>query len=175
MVASQIAIALTNARAYRSEARRAEALAELDRAKTEFFNNVSHEFRTPLTLMLGPLEEERRERPHNTNLDVAHRNSVRLLKLVNILLDFSRIEAGRTEARYQPTDLAAYSADLASGFRSALERAGLTFHIDCPPCRNRSMSIERCGKRWSSTCSATHLNIRFTVTLHCRFGTTRMA
>lgn len=133
MVASQIAIALTNARAYRSEARRAEALAELDRAKTEFFNNVSHEFRTPLTLMLGPLEEERRERPHNTNLDVAHRNSVRLLKLVNILLDFSRIEAGRTEARYQPTDLAAYSADLASGFRSALERAGLTFHIDCPP------------------------------------------
>lgn len=133
MVASQIAIALTNARAYQSEARRAAELAELDRAKTEFFNNVSHEFRTPLTLMLGPLEEELRERPQNTNLDVAHRNSVRLLKLVNILLDFSRIEAGRTEALYQPTDLAAYSADLASGFRSAIERAGLTFRIDCPP------------------------------------------
>ncbi len=133
MVASQIAIALTNARAYRSESRRAEALAELDRAKTEFFNNVSHEFRTPLTLMLGPLEEELREQPHNTNLTVAHRNSVRLFKLVNILLDFSRIEAGRREARFQPTDLAAYSADLASGFRSAIERAGLTFRIDCPP------------------------------------------
>jgi len=133
MVASQIAIALSNARAYRSEARRAEALAELDRAKTEFSNNVSHEFRTPLTLMLGPLEEERRAQPDNTNLDVAHRNSLRLLKLVNILLDFSRIEAGRTEARYQPTDLAAYSAELASGFRSAIERAGLTFRIDCPP------------------------------------------
>lgn len=132
MVASQIAMALTNARAYQSEARRAEALAELDRAKTEFFHNVSHEFRTPLTLMLGPLEEELRERPQNTNLEVAHRNSVRLLKLVNILLDFSRIEAGRAEALYQPTDLAAYSADLASGFRSAIEGAGLTFRIDCP-------------------------------------------
>ena len=132
MVGSHIAIALTNARAYRTEKRRAEALAELDRAKTAFFSNVSHEFRTPLTLMLGPIEEELRDRPDNPSLQVAHRNSLRLLKLVNTLLDFSRIEAGRTEACYQPTDLATYSADLASGFRSAVERAGLTLLVDCP-------------------------------------------
>ena len=132
MLSSQIAIGLNNARAYRSEQRRAEALAELDRAKTAFFSNISHELRTPLTLMLGPLEEELRNRPDSPSLEVAHRNSVRLLKLVNTLLDFSRIEAGRTEACYQPTDLAAFSADLASCFRSAIEKAGVTFLVDCP-------------------------------------------
>jgi signal transduction histidine kinase len=132
MVESHIAGALTNAEAYSSEKRRAEALAELDRAKTAFFSNVSHEFRTPLTLMLGPLEEELRERPHAPRLEVAHRNSLRLLKLVNTLLEFSRLEAGRVEARYEPTDLAGYSAELASQFRSAVEQAGLVFRIDCP-------------------------------------------
>ncbi|HNM61739.1 MAG TPA: PAS domain S-box protein [Nitrospira sp.] len=133
MVSSHIAVAINNARAYQSEQRRAEALAELDRAKTAFFSNVSHELRTPLTLMLGPLEEELHLRPQSPALEVAHRNSLRLLKLVNTLLDFSRIEAGRAEASYQPTDLAAYSADLASGFRSAIEKAGVTFVVDCPP------------------------------------------
>ncbi|HKQ73239.1 MAG TPA: ATP-binding protein [Blastocatellia bacterium] len=130
--------ALTNARDYEEERKRAEALAELDRAKTAFFSNVSHEFRTPLTLMLGPLEDilaqpddlplENRER-----LEVAHRNSLRLLKLVNSLLDFSRIEAGRIQASYEPTDLASLTADLASVFRSAIERAGLKLIVDCPP------------------------------------------
>ena len=137
LVAGQIATAVANARAYESERRRAEALAELDRAKTTFFSNVSHEFRTPLTLMLGPLEDaltggrltaEDRER-----IEVAHRSGLRLLKLVNALLDFSRIEAGRLQAVYQETDLAAATADLASVFRSAIERAGLRLLVDCPP------------------------------------------
>jgi signal transduction histidine kinase len=138
LAASQIGTAIASARAYEEERRRAEALAELDRAKTVFFSNVSHEFRTPLTLMLGPLEETLagagdlltadRER-----LAVAHRNALRLLKLVNTLLDFSRIEAGRIEASYEPTDLAAFTAELASVFRSALEKAGLTLVVTCPP------------------------------------------
>jgi PAS domain S-box-containing protein len=132
MLSSHVAVAINNARAYQSEQRRAEALAELDRAKTTFFSNISHELRTPLTLMLGPLEEELRERPHSPSLEIAHRNSLRLLKLVNTLLDFSRIEAGRAEACYQPTDLATYSADLASSFRSAIEKAGVSFVVDCP-------------------------------------------
>src|SRR5262249_50832323 len=88
LIAGQIAAAVPNAEAYEQERRRAEALAEIDRAKTAFFSNVSHEFRTPLTLMLSPLEEvlakpDRAVLPENRNLvAVAHRNGVRLLKLV---------------------------------------------------------------------------------------------
>ena len=91
LVTSQVANAIANARSYEVECKRAEALASIDRAKTAFFNNVSHEFRTPLTLMLGPLEDELRENPQGRErLEIAHRNSLRLLKLVNTLLDFAR-------------------------------------------------------------------------------------
>jgi PAS domain S-box-containing protein len=121
------------------ERQRAEALAELDRAKTVFFSNVSHEFRTPLTLLLAPLQDALSDHvnplapSHRERLELAHRNAIRLLKLVNTLLDFSRIEAGRMEAVYEPTDLAMFTAELASVFRSASERAGLRLIVDCPP------------------------------------------
>ncbi|HET8996505.1 MAG TPA: ATP-binding protein, partial [Acetobacteraceae bacterium] len=135
LVAAQVASGLASARAYEAERRRAEALAELDRAKTAFFSNISHEFRTPLTLMLGPLEEELIETAGEAagRLTMVHRNGLRLLRLVNMLLDFSRIEAGRVRASFRPTDLAAYTGELASNFRSACERAGLTLDVDCPP------------------------------------------
>ena len=133
LVASTLASVLAAARRSEDERRRADMLAELDRAKTTFFSNVSHEFRTPLTLMLGPLEEELREVPGRPRLELAHRNALRLLKLVNTLLDFSRIEAGRAQASYEETDLAALTAELASSFRSAMEKAGLAFTVDCPP------------------------------------------
>src|SRR5262245_14259012 len=134
LIAGHIGTAISDARAYEAEQKRAEALAELDRAKTAFFSNVSHEFRTPLTLMLGPLEDELRENPAaRDRIEIAHRNSLRLLKLVNTLLDFSRIEAGRIDASYEPTDLAAHTAELASVFRSAVEKAGLRLVVDCPP------------------------------------------
>jgi signal transduction histidine kinase len=139
LVATQIASGLADAQALEEERRRAEALAELDRAKTAFFSNVSHEFRTPLTLMIGPLEDvlagDGGPVPAEAarSLDVAHRNSLRLLKLVNTLLDFSRIEAGRMEASYEPTDLAAFTTELASVFRSAVEKAGLRLVVDCEP------------------------------------------
>jgi PAS domain S-box-containing protein len=126
------------ARAYEVERSRAEALAELDRAKTAFFSNVSHEFRTPLTLALGPLEtllDPRSELPagDREQLAMAHRNCLKVARLVNALLDFSRIEAGRAQARYEPTDLARLTADVASSFRSACGRAGLALRVDCVP------------------------------------------
>ena len=140
LLAAALSAALAAVRARQDERRRAEALAELDRAKTTFFSNVSHEFRTPLTLMLGPLEEslacadqlpaEERER-----VTLAHRNGLRLLKLVNSLLDFSRIEAGRVQASFEPTGLAAFTAELASNFRSVCEKAGISLIIDAPPLR----------------------------------------
>ena len=136
--ASHIGTALANARAYEDERKRAEALAAIDQAKTVFFSNVSHEFRTPLTLMLGPLEDslaqaDRLPQDERERVAIAHRNGMRLLKLVNSLLDFSRIEAGRAQARFEPTNLATYTAQLASNFRSATERAGLSLVVDCPP------------------------------------------
>ena len=137
LIAGQIAASIANARAYEEEKKRAEALAEIDRAKTLFFSNVSHEFRTPLTLMMAPLEDLLAESdglsPQNhERLDIAHRNSLRLLKLVNTLLDFSRIEAGRFQASYEPTDLSQLTSELASVFRAAMERAGLKFIVSCP-------------------------------------------
>ncbi|MEH1794049.1 ATP-binding protein [Nostoc sp.] len=138
LVAAQIAASIANAQAYEEERKRAQALAEIDRAKTVFFSNVSHEFRTPLTLMLGPLEETLANcatllpAKEQEQLKMVQRNGLRLLKLVNSLLDFSRIEAGRVQASYEPTDLATFTAELASVFRSAVERAGMELSVNCP-------------------------------------------
>ena len=135
LIAGQIATGIASADAYQEERRRVEALAELDRAKTTFFSNVSHEFRTPLTLMLGPLEEVlagglsvEEARGH---VALAHRNGNRLLRLVNSLLDFSRIEAGRMQAAYRPTDLARFTTGIASSFRPTIEKADLKLVIEC--------------------------------------------
>ncbi|PYR26870.1 MAG: two-component system sensor histidine kinase/response regulator, partial [Acidobacteria bacterium] len=143
LITAAVTSAVANARAYEEERKRAEALAEIDRAKTAFFSNVSHEFRTPLTLMLGPLEDELAERvgplppARRARLETAHRNTLRLLKLVNTLLDFSRIEAGRVQASYEAINLDHYTVDLVSGFRSAIEKANLTLTVDCPPLPER--------------------------------------
>ena len=138
-LASRIGSAVATIRAGEAERKRAETLAELDRAKTAFFGNVSHELRTPLTLLLAPMEEllaapDVAASPHLRELAaVAHRNGRRLLKVVNTLLDFSRLEAGRMQASFVPTDLAHFTSELASAFRSAVERVGLKFVVDCPP------------------------------------------
>ena len=138
LIVGQLAAALASANAYESERRRAEALAEIDRAKTAFFTNISHEFRTPLTLMLGPLEEALTDRARlpasqSQKIDVAYRNALRLLRLVNALLDFSRVEAGRVQVRYEPVDLAGITAELVSNFRSLCDQAGLWLKVECPP------------------------------------------
>ena len=161
LLAGQITAGLVNAGSYEAERRRAESLAELDRAKTDFFSNVSHEFRTPLTLISGPLAELRNspavraDARAREEIEVIERNALRLGKLVNTLLDFSRLQAGRIEARFEPVDLAVTTAELASVFRSAVERAGLDFAVDCPPWRSRCTSTSTCGRRSSSTCSPT--------------------
>ncbi|MBY8871024.1 SpoIIE family protein phosphatase [Micromonospora sp. PLK6-60] len=137
LVGAQISRAVGKQQAYEQERARTAELAALDRAKTNFFTNVSHEFRTPLTLVLGPLEDLLADSglaPELTaELTVMHRNALRLLKLVNTVLDFSRLESGRLAAHYRATDLADYTSRLASTFRSATERAGLRLVVDCPP------------------------------------------
>ena len=136
LVAASFASALANARAVEGVQQRAEMLAQLDRAKTAFFSNVSHEFRTPLTLLLSPLQDAlAAEDPASPavrgGLETAHRNALRMLKLVNTLLDFSRIEAGRMQASFEPVDLAQATAELASNFSSACDKAGLAFDVRC--------------------------------------------
>jgi signal transduction histidine kinase len=134
LACTQVASTLANARALEEERRRAEALAAIDRAKTAFFSNVSHEFRTPLTLMLGPLEDALARTGgalSGASLDTAYRNALRLLKLVNSLLDFARIEAGRMQASFVAVDLATVTRETASMFVSAFDAAGLGLHIDC--------------------------------------------
>ena len=136
MVASQLGTAIASAAALEDAKARADALAELDRAKTNFFNNVSHEFRTPLTLLLAPVEDALASADgalRGPALESVQRNAQRLLRLVNTLLDFSRIEARRAHAVFQPTDLATSTADLASAFRSATDGAGLALRVECPP------------------------------------------
>jgi PAS domain S-box-containing protein len=144
LISGQVAAALTRARAFEQERRRAEDLAELDRAKTTFFTNVSHELRTPLTLLLGPAADSLNDPAEplppvqRGRVEVIQRNAERLLKLVNTLLDFSRMESGKVEARFEPLDLARYTAELAAMFDSALRRAGLTLTVDCAPLRQRA-------------------------------------
>jgi signal transduction histidine kinase len=135
LIAGQIAASITNAEAFEEEKTRAEALTELDRVKTSFFSNVSHELRTPLTLILGPVEDALTNQStlEPAAVEMLHRNALRLLKMVNGLLDFVRIEAGRLHASYEPTDLSVLTAQLASVFRSAVERAGLELIVECPP------------------------------------------
>jgi PAS domain S-box-containing protein len=136
LVAGQIAKSIADARLLDAERKRSESLAALDRAKTAFFSNISHELRTPLTLILGPLEDllsrgEESFQVRRGEIELAHRNALRLLKLVNTLLDFSRIEADRMQAVYRPVDLASTTAEIASVFRSAIEKGGLQFDVEC--------------------------------------------
>ena len=137
LVATQVVTALRNVFAYQEEQARAVALAALDQAKTAFFANISHEFRTPLTLMLGPLEElaarDDLSSAARPALDLAYRNAQRLLKLVNALLDFSRVEGKRVSALFRPTDLAVRVCDLAGTFRSTVEKSGLRLLVECEP------------------------------------------
>ena len=136
LLVARVSTLIRNSIAFEAEHKRAEALAEIDRVKTAFFSNVSHELRTPLTLILGPIEDalaapERSLR--GEDLHAVHRSALRLRRLVNSLLDFSRVEAGRMEARFEPTDLAAWTAGLAGSFRSLVESARLALVVDCPP------------------------------------------
>lgn len=134
MCARQIAASMTLVKNIEEEAAKADEIAALNRDRTSFFNSVSHELRTPLTLILGPLDEciedTSLSQQHKGRLEIVRRNGRRLLRLVNSLLDFSRAEAGRMKARFRETDLQRYTADLASLFRSAIEKGEIKYTVD---------------------------------------------
>ena len=147
-VASQAAIAVQHSRLYRETRQQAERLLELDRQKTEFFQNVSHEFRTPLTLTIGPLEtavSEGRDLPYE-QAAIALRNSRRLLRLVNQLLDLQRLDAGRMQARFRPSNLAEFVAQTIESFRPYCHRKGLNLVADLHPCPQIYLDLEKFDK-----------------------------
>jgi PAS domain S-box-containing protein len=135
LIAGHLSAGIAAARSFETERRRARQLLELDRAKSAFFSNISHEFRTPLTLMLAPLQEALHETRglSPAEAQLVHRNSLRLLKLVNSLLDFARVQEDRTDARFQPVELCELTRELAGTFADAARRAGLELRVDCRP------------------------------------------
>ncbi len=134
--AEQVMRVIANAVAFEEEAKRAAALAALDRAKMSFFSNVSHEFRTPLTLILGPVEDAIHSASASLSgeaLELVRRNTQRLAKLVNDLLQFSRSESGQLNAAFEASELGALTAALAGIFTAAAEKAGLSLAVSCDP------------------------------------------
>ena len=146
LVANAIGQGLASAEAHEEAGRRARALEELDRAKTTFLANISHEFRTPLSLILSPVDDyvadHRLPDDVRDGLALAARNGRRLLKLVNSLLDVARLEAGRATPTFEPTDLATFTADLVGVFRSAADLAGLALSVECTP-RDQLVPVDR--------------------------------
>jgi signal transduction histidine kinase/DNA-binding NarL/FixJ family response regulator len=137
LLADQLSSGMASAVSYEQQRQRADALAELDHEKTAFLTNVSHEFRTPLTLLLGPLDDALSDIGDDSamahRLSTARRNAGRLQRLVDSLLDFSRIEAGRTTATLLCTDIGTLTAHIASSFSELCQRADLELMLDCRP------------------------------------------
>lgn len=133
LITDQLAQSFADVHVLDAERKRAQALSEIDRAKTIFFSNISHEFRTPLTLLLGPvqdaLNDSRTTAENLQRMEVVHRNALRMQKLVNTLLEFSRIEAGRMEGKFRKVDIARLTGELAGTFRAAIEQAGMELKV----------------------------------------------
>ncbi|MEG3895027.1 MULTISPECIES: response regulator [unclassified Microcoleus] len=148
IVATQAALAVQQSRLYQTTRQQAERLLEADRLKTEFFQNISHEFRTPLTLTIGPLESAcgRKEDLPYEQAVIALRNSRRLLRLVNQLLDLQRLDAGRMQPSFRPCDLVGFCYSTAESFRAYCEKKGLHLITQLQECPLLYLDIERFDK-----------------------------
>ncbi|HEY9735832.1 MAG TPA: ATP-binding protein, partial [Trichocoleus sp.] len=142
------AIAVQQARLYQTTRQQAEKLLEMDRQKTEFFQNISHEFRTPLTLMIGPLEAvvSQGDGLSHDQASVALRNSRRLLRLVNQLLDIQRLDAGRMQPTFRPCDPAAFVKEIIEAFKPYCDRKGLNLVADLQPSAPIYLDLEKFDK-----------------------------
>ncbi|MBW4474116.1 MAG: response regulator [Stenomitos rutilans HA7619-LM2] len=147
-VAVQAAIAVHQSRLYQKTRQQAEQLLELDQQKTEFFQNISHEFRTPLTLMIGPLESaiaQQQGLSHEQSA-VALRNSRRLLRLVNQLLDLQRLDAGRMQPSFRPCDLVDFVSQTVDSFRPYCEKKGIAVMTRLASCPQVYLDLEKFDK-----------------------------
>lgn len=134
---AQLSAVLTGLRQLTSERQRSEGLVELDVAKSAFLANVSHELRTPLTLIAAPLHDALmnpaiQDEAVRHSLHVAASNVARLTRMVDAILDFSRMEAGRIRPSLSEMDVAGFTRSLAASFEPTIQQAGLTFAVDVP-------------------------------------------
>lgn len=147
-VANQAAIAVQQARLYQTTRQQAEQLLAQDKQKTTFFQNISHEFRTPLTLTIGPLESavEQGQGLSFEQSTIALRNSRRLLRLVNQLLDLQRLDAGRMQATFYPCDFAQVVHTVAESFQAYCDRKDITLSTQIQPCSSIYLDLEKFDK-----------------------------
>ncbi|MBG1242926.1 response regulator [Nostoc sp. NZL] len=147
-VASQAAIAVQQSHLYQKTRQQAERLLELDKQKTEFFQNISHEFRTPITLIQGPLESAvaSGEGLSYSQSAIALRNSRRLLRLVNQLLDLQRLDAGRMQPSFRPCDLVEFVSQIVESFRPYCEKKGLHLATQLDECSTVYLDMEKFDK-----------------------------
>ncbi|RIB30721.1 hypothetical protein C2G38_2136228 [Gigaspora rosea] len=135
-VVTYVSTTITNGKLREDQRKQAEMQANLNHQKLKFFENISRELLTPLTLTLSPLDEAinscLQETIMHSHLQIVQRNTHRLLKLVNNLLQFSNIESGQLKAHYCETDIALFTRELASNFNSIAEKLGLDYIIDIP-------------------------------------------
>jgi adenylate cyclase len=147
-VAAQAAIAVQQSHLYQKTREQAERLLELDKQKTEFFQNISHEFRTPITLIQGPLETavSDKEGLSYEQSAIALRNSRRLLRLVNQLLDLQRLDAGRMQPSFRPCDLVEFVSQIVESFRPYCEKKGLRLTTNMAECPKVYLDMEKFDK-----------------------------
>ncbi len=147
-VSEQAAIAVQQANLYQTTRQQAEQLIAVDRAKTEFFQNISHEFRTPLTLMLGPLETAVSQKLglSGEQSAIALRSSRRLLRLVNQLLDLQRLDAGQMQTLFQSCDLADFIHQIVETFRAYCEKKGIGLVANLEPIASVYLDAEKFDK-----------------------------
>jgi GAF domain-containing protein/class 3 adenylate cyclase/two-component SAPR family response regulator len=147
-VAAQAAIAVQQANLYQKTREQAERLLQLDKQKTEFFQNISHEFRTPITLIQGPLESAvgGGEGLSYAQSAIALRNSRRLLRLVNQLLDLQRLDAGRMQPNFRPCDLVDFVSQIAESFRPYCEKKALNLVAQLDECPQVYIDMEKFDK-----------------------------
>ena len=147
-VATQAAIAVQQARLYQKTRQQAEQLLALDRQKTEFFQNISHEFRTPLTLTIGPLESAVAQKQGLSfeQAEISLRNSRRLLRLVNQLLDLQRLDAGRMQPSFRPCNLSKFVSQTVEAFRPYCDKKGVRLITRLISCPGLYLDLERFDK-----------------------------